>query len=114
MEPIELTANDGVKLAATRFLPSVAPKAVVVLPAAMGVRQDFYFPFAEYLPGQGRAVITLRVPLLSISFKDDEMMNRIGIDKMHDCYRNAQVERRYISPPDVDARRIGHFGFFRP
>jgi predicted alpha/beta hydrolase len=269
MESIELTANDGVKLAATRFAPSGKASAVIVLPSAMGVKQDFYFSFAEYLAEQGMAAITfdyrgmgrslpaayrrslrgfkadlfdwaerdynaalhaakawhpdvpllvighslggqlpglvpdnhlidgiltvaagsgywrenapqlrrivwfiwyfavpvytrlfgyfpgkkvkkvgdlpkgvihqwsqwcrnphyvvdaqgmplrdgydrIRVPLLAMSFTDDEMMSRIGIDKMHDCYRNAQVERRYIKPSDVDARRIGHFGFFRP
>lgn len=56
----------------------------------------------------------LRVPLLAMSFTDDEMMSRRSIDSLHDFYRNAMVERRYIRPDDVRARRIGHFGFFRP
>lgn len=56
----------------------------------------------------------IRAPLLCMSFTDDEMMSRRSIDSLHDCYRNAQVERRYIRPQDVQARRIGHFGFFRP
>jgi predicted alpha/beta hydrolase len=53
-------------------------------------------------------------PILCMSFTDDEMMSRRSIDSMHDYYSNARVERRYIHPKDVDARRIGHFGFFRP
>jgi predicted alpha/beta hydrolase len=56
----------------------------------------------------------LRVPVLAMSFTDDEMMSKRSIDSLHDFYRNARVERRYIKPGDVQARRIGHFGFFRP
>jgi predicted alpha/beta hydrolase len=55
----------------------------------------------------------LRVPLLALSFTDDEMMSRRSIDSLHDFYRNTEQERRYIAPQDVGARRIGHFGFFR-
>ncbi|GGC81416.1 alpha/beta hydrolase family protein [Undibacterium terreum] len=56
----------------------------------------------------------IRAPILSLSFTDDEMMSRRSIDSLHDFYKNAPVERRYISPQQVGARRIGHFGFFRP
>jgi predicted alpha/beta hydrolase len=56
----------------------------------------------------------MRIPLLSMSFTDDEMMSRRGTDNMHDFYKNAAQERRYIKPQDVGVKRIGHFGFFRP
>ncbi|HZW13277.1 MAG TPA: alpha/beta fold hydrolase [Noviherbaspirillum sp.] len=268
MEPIKVNTKDGFTLAAHRFAPHGKPKAVIVLPTAMGVKQNFYFPFAQFLAQQGFEVLTfdyrgsgasvparfrrslrgfkanlfdwvedynaavrtarawhrnvpllvighslggqlpgllpdnhlidgiitvaagsgywrdnvpqlkrfvwliwyfvapvsttlfgyfpgkkmkivgdlpkgvifqwmqwcknphyvvdrkgkpirsgyenLRVPLLSMSFTDDEMMSRRSIDSMHDFYRNAKVERRYIEPSDVQAKRIGHFGFFRP
>ncbi|HEY0845849.1 MAG TPA: alpha/beta fold hydrolase [Noviherbaspirillum sp.] len=267
MEPIVITTTDGFALAAHRFAPAERAKAVIVLPTAMGVKQEFYFPFARYLAQQGFAVLTfdyrgagksvptrfrrslrgfkadifdwaadynaavraakawqrhlplllighslggqlpgllrdthlidgivtvaagsgywrdnapqirrfvwllwyvavpfytrlfgyfpgkklrkvgdlpkgvifqwarwcksphyvvddkgrplrdgyekLRVPMLAISFTDDEMMSRRSIDSLHDFYRNALVERRYIAPQDVQAKRIGHFGFFR-
>ena len=268
MEPITITAPDGFQLAAHRFAAAGEIKAVVVLPTAMGVKQDFYFPFARFLAQQGYAVLTfdyrgagasvparfkrslrgfkanlfdwaerdyntalraakewhkqvpllvighslggqlpgllpdhhlidgiltvasgsgywrhnapptkrivwfmwyfavplatrvfgyfpgkklkmvgdlpkgvifqwsrwcrsphyvvdseghpirsgydrIRVPILCLSFTDDEMMSRRSIDSLHDFYRNAQVERRYIAPQDVQAKRIGHFGFFR-
>ncbi|HJV76515.1 MAG TPA: alpha/beta fold hydrolase, partial [Noviherbaspirillum sp.] len=267
MERITIHAADGFKLAATRFAPQSSAKAVIVLPTAMGVKQDFYFPFAQFLAQQGFAVLTfdyrgsgtsvpdgfrrslrgfkaslfdwsedynaavraakqwhrnvpllvighslggqlpgllrdnhlidgivtvaagsgywrdntpelkrivwflwyfvvplstrlfgyfpgkkmrmvgnlpkgvifqwaqwcksphyvvdgngrpirdgyekLRVPLLALSFTDDEMMSRRSIDSLHDFYRNASVERRYIEPSEVQAKRIGHFGFFR-
>ncbi len=268
MEPIRFLASDGFALAGTRFMPAQAPRAIVVLAGAMGVRQDFYHPFAGYLAQQGFAVLTFdyrgmgasvpekfrhslrgfeadlldwaqrdyhaalcaarswhdsaplllvghslggqlpgllpapelvdgiltvaagngywrhnaarirylvwilwylavplatrlygyfpgkrmrmvgdlpkgvvrqwaqwctnphyvvdhaghpirdgferfRVPLLSLHFTDDELMSRRSIDNLHDCYRNASVERRVIRPQDVNAGRIGHFGFFR-
>lgn len=268
MEAIQITTRDGAVLAGTRFAPSGAARAVVVLPAAMGVKQDFYAPFAQFLAEQGMAALTfdyrgmgqsvpapyrrslrgfkadlldwaqydynaalhaarswqpdapllvighslggqlpgllpdnhlidgiltvaagsgywhhntpqlrrfvwflwyfavpvytrlfgyfpgkkvrkvgdlpkgvifqwaqwcksphyvvdadgkpirdgfekIRVPMLSMSFTDDELMSRRSIDSLHDFYKNAQQERRYIRPQDVGARRIGHFGFFR-
>lgn len=268
METIKLTAADGFTFVATRFAPSAQAKAVIVLPPAMGVKQDFYFPFAEFLAGQRMAVLTfdyrgmgrsmpqgrrslrgfkadlfdwterdynaalhaakawqptvpllvighslggqlpglvpdnhlidgmltiaagsgywrdnaprlkrlvwfmwyfavpvytrlfgyfpgrklkkvgdlprgvvfqwaqwcrnphyivdaggkpirsgfekIRAPVLCMSFTDDELMSRRSIDSLHDCYRNAPMERRYITPADVNAKHIGHFGFFRP
>jgi predicted alpha/beta hydrolase len=33
-------------------------KAVVLIPGAMGVRQDYYFAFAQYLAQQGYAALT--------------------------------------------------------
>lgn len=269
MEMIKLTTSDGMTLAGTRFLPSCEATAVVVLPAAMGVKQDFYAPFAQFLAGQGVAVLTfdyrgmgqsvpsrfrgslrgfkadlfdwaerdynaalhaakawqpdvpllvighslggqlpglvpdnhlidgiltvaagsgywhdnapqlkrvvwlmwyfavplstrlfgyfpgkklkmvgdlpkgviyqwarwcksphyvvdadgnpiragfekIRVPMLSLSFTDDELMSRRSIDSLHDFYKNAAQERRYITPGETGVRRIGHFGFFRP
>ncbi|RJG05024.1 alpha/beta fold hydrolase [Noviherbaspirillum cavernae] len=269
METIRFNTSDGATLTGTRFAPQGKAKAVVVLPAAMGVKQDFYIPFAQFLAEQGMAVLTfdyrgmgqstppeyrhslrgfkadlydwgerdynaalhaakgwqpdvplfivghslggqlpgllhdtqlidgiltvaagsgywrdnapqlrrfvwflwyfavpvytrlfgyfpgrrvrkigdlprgviyqwarwcksphymvddsgkplragferISVPLLSMSFTDDEMMSRRSIDSLHDCYKNAPMERRYIRPADVNAKRIGHFGFFRP
>lgn len=56
----------------------------------------------------------MRMPMLSMSFTDDELMSRRSIDSLLDFYKNAQLDRRYITPKDVGARRVGHFGFFRP
>lgn len=269
METIKFATADGFAICGTRFMPAGAPRAIVVLPSAMGVKQDFYFPFAQYLAQQGLAVLTfdyrgmgssvpdrfrrslrgfeadlfdwaehdynaalhtarswhgdvpllvighslggqlpgllpdnhlidgiitvaagsgywrdnapqtkrfvwfmwyfavplytrlfgyfpgkkmkkvgdlpkgvifqwskwcrsphyvvndagapirngydrIRVPLLSLSFTDDEMMSGRSIDSLHGFYRNAPVERRTITPGEVNATRIGHFGFFRP
>lgn len=60
------------------------------------------------------AYASVRMPMLSLSFTDDELMSARGIRSLHGLYTNAPVEYRRISPPDVGAKRIGHFGFFRP
>ncbi|MFC4310733.1 alpha/beta fold hydrolase [Steroidobacter flavus] len=57
---------------------------------------------------------SVRTPMLSLSFTDDEMMSAKGIKSLHGLYANAPVEYRRITPRDVGARHIGHFGFFRP
>jgi predicted alpha/beta hydrolase len=60
------------------------------------------------------AYASVRMPMLSLSFTDDELMSARGIRSLHGLYTNAPVEYRRIAPPDVGAKRIGHFGFFRP
>lgn len=57
---------------------------------------------------------SVRTPMLSLSFTDDEMMSAKGIKSLHGLYANAPVEYRRIAPGEVGARHIGHFGFFRP
>lgn len=70
--------------------------------------------YAAGEPGVRESYGRVRVPLLAMSFTDDEMMSRRSIDSMHDFYANARQQRLYITPQEAGARRIGHFGFFRP
>lgn len=60
------------------------------------------------------AYASVRTPILSLSFTDDEMMSAKGIQSLHGLYVNAPVEYRRIAPREIGARHIGHFGFFRP
>lgn len=55
-----------------------------------------------------------RFPVVALSMSDDELMTERGTRVLIDCYENAPRELQRIRPADVDARRIGHFGFFRP
>lgn len=57
---------------------------------------------------------SVRTPMLSLSFTDDEMMSAKGIRSLHGLYANAPIEYRRIAPREIGASRIGHFGFFRP
>ncbi|HVF15295.1 MAG TPA: alpha/beta fold hydrolase [Steroidobacteraceae bacterium] len=72
----------------------------------------------EYVVGvegeQVRAAYNdVRLPILSISLTDDEMMSDRSIHSLHGLYGNAHIEYRRIAPRDLGAKRIGHFGFFR-
>ena len=49
-------------------------------------------------------------PILSISFEDDDINTKNGIDFLHSSYPN--VTRRHYQPADLGLQRIGHFGFF--
>jgi len=58
METRQLETDDGSRLS-LRLYPSVGTaKAAVLIGGAMGVRQDYYQPFAQWLAGQGYAVAT--------------------------------------------------------
>ncbi len=55
----------------------------------------------------------LRLPLLSISFTDDEYMSERNIAVLHGFYDRASRDMRRIAPAQHGFRHIGHFGFFR-
>lgn len=53
------------------------------------------------------------VPIVSISFTDDEMMSASNTNSLHSWYSGAAREMIRVSPKDFGLSRIGHFGFFR-
>jgi predicted alpha/beta hydrolase len=55
----------------------------------------------------------LKLPILSLSFSDDEYMSRRNIESLHGFYAAAEREMQRIDPDEAGAGRIGHFGFFR-
>jgi predicted alpha/beta hydrolase len=60
MQSLNLVSSDGASLAARRFHPADGSPVHggVVIGGAMGVRQDYYEPFARWLAGQGYVVLT--------------------------------------------------------
>jgi predicted alpha/beta hydrolase len=58
MQPVTLTSADGTPLAARVYAPAGAARGSVVIGPAMGARQQFYAPFAQWLAGQGWRVTT--------------------------------------------------------
>ncbi|WP_371226688.1 alpha/beta fold hydrolase [Pseudomonas sp. QE6] len=72
----------------------------------------------EYAVGaEGGAVreaySSIRTPITSISFTDDEMMSGRNTESLHGFYRGAPKTVKRIAPQDIGVKRIGHFGFFR-
>lgn len=57
---------------------------------------------------------SVRTPIVSLSFADDEMMSLRNTESIHGFYSCAPRTMKRIAPQDVGAKRIGHFGFFRP
>jgi predicted alpha/beta hydrolase len=55
----------------------------------------------------------VRFPILALSMTDDELMTERGTQTLVGFYANAPRRIERIAPADVQARRIGHFGFFR-
>lgn len=55
----------------------------------------------------------VNVPILSLSFSDDDYIPKAAVEQLHGFYSHAAVERRHIQPAAVGERRIGHFGFFK-
>ncbi|MFG6446966.1 alpha/beta fold hydrolase [Roseateles sp. BYS180W] len=72
----------------------------------------------DYMMGEGgealrRQYAELRLPLLALSFADDEYMSRRNTESLIRFYAAARAESRCVRPADVGGQRIGHFGFFR-
>ena len=55
----------------------------------------------------------VRFPVLALSMADDELMTLAGTRSLVSFYAGAPSAVERIAPADVQARRIGHFGFFR-
>ena len=54
-----IASSDGARIAVREYtVPTVAPTGSVVVACAMGVRQDFYVPLAQWLAQQGWRVTT--------------------------------------------------------
>lgn len=53
-----IAATDGFKLTATTFEPADVTRGWVVINSAMGVKQDYYRPFARWLAEQGYSAVT--------------------------------------------------------
>jgi len=53
------------------------------------------------------------VPIVSISFTDDEMLSLTNMQDLHALFENKNKALKNMHPKDLGAERIGHLGFFR-
>lgn len=56
---------------------------------------------------------SVRTPIVSLSFSDDEYMSARNVEAIHGLFVSAPRRMTRIAPQDVGVQRIGHFGFFR-
>ena len=64
-------------------------------------------------PDVRAAFASVRAPITSLSFTDDEMMSARNIQALHQQYANAPKKMSRVAPSDAGVKRIGHFGFFK-
>ncbi len=73
---------------------------------------------ADYLRGElpeaRPRYAALRFPLRVVSLEGDFYAPLAGVDRLAAWYAGADLTRFHVSEPEYPARRIGHFGFFRP
>lgn len=58
MQVVNLETPDGARIAVRSYLPELEERGSVVIGGAMGVRQDYYAPFAQWLAEHGWRVTT--------------------------------------------------------
>lgn len=64
-------------------------------------------------PAAAQSYAEVRFPVLALWMSDDELMTLRGTHSLVKLYRNAPARVERIAPEDINALRIGHFGFFR-
>ena len=64
-------------------------------------------------PAAAQSYADVRFPVLALWMSDDELMTLRGTHSLVKLYRNAPARVERIAPEDINALRIGHFGFFR-
>jgi predicted alpha/beta hydrolase len=101
------------------YFPGRRLKKVGDLPRGVMAQWRRWCLSPHYMMGEGGPALrqryaALQVPMLALSFSDDEFMSRRNIESLHGFYAGAAKAMRHIAPSERGLRRIGHFGFFRP
>lgn len=60
-----------------------------------------------------RQFATVKTPIVSISFTDDEFMSARNTESIHGFFTGAPMSMKRFSPQEIGVKHIGHFGFFR-
>ena len=64
-------------------------------------------------PDRAQRFAAVRVPILALSFTDDELLAQESVDSLHRWFTGAAVDRRHLSPAELGVDRMRHHGFFR-
>jgi predicted alpha/beta hydrolase len=109
MERVALTAADGATIAARLFRDGGAPRGAVLIGGAMGVRQDYYVPFARWLAGQGFVVATFDYRGVGESLPAGRSLRGFAAD-LYDWARDTDtvIAALLREVPGVPLHVIGH------
>ena len=109
MRTQQIKAKDGCKLG-VRVFESTGPAAgSVVIAAAMGVRQDFYTPFAQWLAAQGWRVLSFDYRGTGDSLPAGVRLRGFQAD-LHDWVRDfeAVIDFAHTDRPKLPLLLLGH------
>jgi predicted alpha/beta hydrolase len=102
-----ITMPGGTALVMRTFRGSESPKAAVIIPSAMGVAQQFYTQFAQWLAGQGYHVTTFDYRGIGLSAPASLRGFPVNIfDWAEDCA--AVIDTVSSQLPDAPLHWIGH------
>jgi predicted alpha/beta hydrolase len=99
------------------YFPGRRLRTVGDLPAGVMRQWRAWCLQRDYCVGAQRAhaqYASVTLPMLWLSFSDDEFMSDANVRDMCGFYRNAPRTVERIVPRALGLPRIGHFGFFRP
>jgi predicted alpha/beta hydrolase len=101
------------------YFPGKKLRVIADLPRGVVEQWRRWCLHPEYLLGAETSELrdvyaSIRMPILCMSFTDDEMMSATSTEALLRYYANADIQRMRFTPKEIDERRIGHFGFFRP
>lgn len=110
MQSNSIASSDGTQLATRVFEPPGAAQASVVIAAAMGVRQDFYAPFAAWLATQGLRVTTFDYRGVGTSLPASQQGLRGFKADLFDWVRDyeAVIDQAHAALPDQALYLVGH------
>lgn len=100
------------------FFPSKVFRLGESLPRDVALEWASWCSQPGYLFGSGDTLDlsrypTLTFPTLVYSFKDDVFAPRPAVEALLREYPGAAITHKHLAPADIDAKHIGHFGFFR-
>ncbi|MDM0114646.1 alpha/beta fold hydrolase [Variovorax sp. J22R133] len=108
MQTQQLAVSGGSQIAVRRYEPADPPRASIVIGGAMGVRQSFYQPFAEWLTEQGLRVWTFDYRGAGDSLGDASLRD-VDAD-LFDWARDyeAVIDAAKATLPDQPLYLLGH------
>ncbi len=88
------------------------------LPKGVALEWASWCRHPRYLFGSGDTLDlsryrALSIPILAYSFDDDTYASRASVEALLREYSAAEATHKHVVPSDINAAKIGHFGFFR-
>ncbi|MDR2186736.1 MAG: alpha/beta fold hydrolase [Azonexus sp.] len=103
-----ITTQNGRSVHASFFQPKQEAKAAVLVVPAMGIRQDYYAPFAAWLSNQGYLVATFDYSGTGLSRDGDIRRLRVNIFDWAQCDCDAMIDAVQARVPSRPIYWLGH------